>query len=165
MAEPSIDLYTSTGATSVHIRVYLKDGADVVVEGYDTGEAPKRQFGNSDYEYLVHVDASEKDKLLAALVAAAGKGARSTSGTPVFGWLLSLMPARAPGDSELDAAWHALDAETRDIVNGLDVAPKDKLVLALIKERYDGEARAVSLFSDFCYDGGVKAQFWSWNSG
>ena len=165
MAEPSISLYKVKGATSVEIRVSLKDGGDVVVEGYDTGEAPERQFGSTDYEYLVHVGGREKDKLLAALVCAAGQGERGRSLSPLPGWVRALMPARGLSEEDLDGALQSLSEAARAAAGGLDLAAKDKLLLALIRERYGGEPRAVSLFSEFCYDSGVRAEFRSWNSG
>ena len=64
----SIKLVSQGGATSIHIDVRIKENGDLLFSGQDIGDAPSEVFGDSDYEYWLTVPASEKDRLLLALI-------------------------------------------------------------------------------------------------
>jgi hypothetical protein len=63
-----IKLVRQGGSTSIHIDVRIDDSGDLLFSGQDIGDAPEEIFGDSDYEYWLTVPASEKDRLLLALL-------------------------------------------------------------------------------------------------
>jgi hypothetical protein len=63
-----IKLVMQGGSTSIHIDVRIDDSGDLLFSGQDIGDAPEEIFGDSDYEYWLTVPASEKDRLLLALL-------------------------------------------------------------------------------------------------
>ena len=63
-----IKLVSQGGSTSIHIDVRIDDSGDLLFSGQDIGDAPEEIFGDSDYEYWLTVPASEKDRLLLALL-------------------------------------------------------------------------------------------------
>ena len=67
MNEP-IKLVSQGGSTSIHIDVRIEESGDLLFSGQDIGSAPEEIFGDSDYEYWLTVPASEKDRLLLALL-------------------------------------------------------------------------------------------------
>jgi hypothetical protein len=67
MNEP-IKLVSQGGSTSIHIDVRINENGDLLFSGQDIGDAPEEIFGDSDYEYRLTVPASEKDRLLLALI-------------------------------------------------------------------------------------------------
>ena len=46
----------------------INENGDLLFSGQDIGNAPEEIFGDSDYEYWLTVPASEKDRLLLALI-------------------------------------------------------------------------------------------------
>ena len=56
------------GDTSIYIDVCINEKGDLLFSGQDIGDAPEEIFGDSDYEYWLTVPASEKDRLLLALI-------------------------------------------------------------------------------------------------
>lgn len=76
MNKGSITLVSEQGPTNIYIQVEIKDDGDVLFSGQDTGEAPRKHFGSSDYEYWVRIPAAEKDKLTQALIEFLGEGFR-----------------------------------------------------------------------------------------
>jgi len=58
----------SDGKTSIRIDVQITDEGHLMFSGQDAGEAPERFFGDEDYEYWLKVDASDKDRVLLALI-------------------------------------------------------------------------------------------------
>ena len=67
MNEP-IKLVSQGGSTSIHIDMRIDENGNLLFSGQDIGEAPEMFFGDSDYEYWLTVPASEKDRLLLALI-------------------------------------------------------------------------------------------------
>ena len=67
MTKP-IKLVSCGGSTSIHIDVRITEEGDLLFSGQDIGEVPEQIFGDSDYEYWLTVPASEKDRLLLALI-------------------------------------------------------------------------------------------------
>ena len=67
MNEP-IELVNQGGSTSIHIDVRINENDDLLFSGQDIGNAPEEIFGDIDYEYWLTVPASEKDRLLLALI-------------------------------------------------------------------------------------------------
>jgi hypothetical protein len=63
-----IKLVCQGGATSIHINVRIDENGDLLFSGQDIGNAPEEMFGDLDYEYWLTVPASEKDRLLLALI-------------------------------------------------------------------------------------------------
>ena len=46
----------------------MEDTGDLLLSGQDIGEAPQQIFGKDDYEYWLTVPATEKDRVLLALI-------------------------------------------------------------------------------------------------
>jgi hypothetical protein len=46
----------------------IDDDGDLVLEGYDVGETPKKYWGDSDYEYWLTVNKDYKDTILLWLI-------------------------------------------------------------------------------------------------
>ena len=67
-------LVSIQGETSVNIQVRINDEGDLVFEGQDLGKLPEEIFKDSDYEYWLTVKASEKDRVLLALIEKLYKG-------------------------------------------------------------------------------------------
>jgi hypothetical protein len=67
MTDP-VKLVSKGGATSIHIDVRIDENGDLLFSGQDIGNAPEEIFGDIDYEYWLTVPASEKDRLLLALI-------------------------------------------------------------------------------------------------
>ena len=63
-----IKLFSQGGSTSIHIDARITEEGDLLLSGQDIGEIPEQFFGDSDYEYWLTVPASEKDRLLLALL-------------------------------------------------------------------------------------------------
>ena len=63
-----IKLVSQGGSTSIHIDMRIDENGDLLFSGQDIGNAPEEIFGDSDYEYWLTVPASEKDRLLLALI-------------------------------------------------------------------------------------------------
>ena len=64
----NVKLYEYRGETSVFIDAEIKEDGTFVLFGQDIGEAPKKHFGDSDYEYWVVVQEEQKDRVLLALM-------------------------------------------------------------------------------------------------
>jgi hypothetical protein len=63
-----IKLVSQGGSTSIHIDMRIDENGNLLFSGQDIGSAPEEIFGDSDYEYWLTVPASEKDRLLLALL-------------------------------------------------------------------------------------------------
>ena len=63
-----VQLLEERGRTSRFIHARIEDNGDLVVEGQDVGDAPKKGFDDSDYEFIVTVKAQDKDMVILALV-------------------------------------------------------------------------------------------------
>ena len=64
----TVKLVRQGGETSIHIDVRMEDTGDLLLSGQDIGEAPQQIFGKDDYEYWLTVPATEKDRVLLALI-------------------------------------------------------------------------------------------------
>jgi hypothetical protein len=64
----TVKLVRQGGETSNHIDVRIEDTGDLLLSGQDIGEAPQQIFGKDDYEYWLTVPATEKDRVLLALI-------------------------------------------------------------------------------------------------
>ena len=63
-----VELVNQKGGTSIHIDAGLEANGDLQISGQDLGEVPMEIYGDMDYEYWLTVPATEKDKLLLALL-------------------------------------------------------------------------------------------------
>ena len=63
-----IKLVRRGGSTSIYIDMSIDEDGNLLFSGQDIGSAPDEIFGDSDYEYWLTVPASEKDRLLLALL-------------------------------------------------------------------------------------------------
>ena len=63
-----IKLYESRGKTSIYIDAEIKGTGDLQFSGQDLGEAPRKFFGDSDYEYWLTVSKEYKDDVLLLLI-------------------------------------------------------------------------------------------------
>jgi len=63
-----IKLYESRGETSIFIDAEIKGTGDLQLSGQDVGEAPRKFYGDSDYEYWLTVSKEYKDDVLLLLL-------------------------------------------------------------------------------------------------
>ncbi len=63
-----IELVRVEGETSIYIDVEITEGGDLLFSGQDLGSAPSEFFGDSDYEYWLHIKAADKDQVLLSLI-------------------------------------------------------------------------------------------------
>jgi len=56
------------GATRTWIDVEINGEGDLIFSGQDVGDAPEEFWGDSDYEYWLHISAADKDRVLLALI-------------------------------------------------------------------------------------------------
>jgi hypothetical protein len=56
------------GNTHVSVNVYISDNEDLVIDAYDFGEAPKKVFGDSSYEFISTIKKGYKDTILLLLI-------------------------------------------------------------------------------------------------
>lgn len=54
--------------THISVDAHISDTGDLVIDGCDYGEAPKRIWGDSDYEYITTVKKEYKDTVLLLLI-------------------------------------------------------------------------------------------------
>src|SRR5210317_266149 len=66
--QKKVQLFSQSGSTSIHIDARIDKAGDLLLSGQDIGDAPEEIFGDLDYEYWLTVPASEKDRLLPALI-------------------------------------------------------------------------------------------------
>jgi hypothetical protein len=64
-----IPLVSISGPTCIHISVQIDEHGDLLFSGQDVGEAPRKVFGDADYEYWLRIKAEHKDQVLLALLA------------------------------------------------------------------------------------------------
>lgn len=64
----SIRLVDISGPTQIHIDVEITDEGDLLFSGQDVGEAPRKFWDDGDYEYWLRISASDKDRVLLALI-------------------------------------------------------------------------------------------------
>ena len=70
--EKKVNLVSSRGETSVFIDAEIDREGNLVLSGCDIGKAPKDWFGDSDYEYWLVVQASDKNRVFSILHGLAG---------------------------------------------------------------------------------------------
>ena len=63
-----VELYESKGKTSIYIDAEIKGTGDLQLSGQDVGEAPRKFYGDSDYEYWLTVSKEHKDDVLLLLL-------------------------------------------------------------------------------------------------
>ena len=63
-----VSLVRVEGPTSIYIDADINDEGDLLFSGQDIGDAPRKAFGDSDYEYWLMIRAPHKDQLLLALI-------------------------------------------------------------------------------------------------
>ncbi len=63
-----IDLRHPEG-TSIRLDGTIRPDGDLVLEGFDVGDLPKRVFGDAEYAYALKIPAREKDALLLLILA------------------------------------------------------------------------------------------------
>lgn len=63
-----VQLLEERGPTSRFINARIEDDGNLIVEGQDLGEAPKKWFDDEDYEFWVTVKAENKDSVILAFI-------------------------------------------------------------------------------------------------
>lgn len=145
----TVRLYERQGPTSIYIDAEIGDGGEVIVSGQDIGEAPERFYGDSDYEYWVHVPAAAKPALLAAL--RAERDERRASG------------GRPPrGDALTRLRGYVAAARSRSLAAFGIADPTDTAILDLIETLYAGSVEAFNEFRDLLAKHGIKGDYGSW---
>lgn len=54
--------------THISVFVNISDKGDLIIDGCDFGEAPKKFWGDSDYEYITTIKKGYKDTVLLLLI-------------------------------------------------------------------------------------------------
>jgi len=158
MATPSsVRLYETRGATTILIDAEIKENGDLVLSGYDYGEAPEQTWGDSGYEYWVVLEAAHLGRLRHALLRI-----EFGLGWPLPAWLFNGLGL---DDWDSDAIRGFLDAESipyDDRTGAVADADKEHLTLALMRRCFGGEGSAVSLFVDFLKTQNIPYRFDTW---
>ncbi|MFC1715719.1 hypothetical protein ACFL6S_18775 [Candidatus Poribacteria bacterium] len=130
-----ITMWERRTKTDVNIlEAMINDNGDLALEGYDLGEAPKKFWGDSDYEYGRVVKKKYKDKILRLLI-------KERFGT----------------DSDLKK-WLDEKGIPNKLSRTISRGYRDTVLLWLIKEQFDTE----SDFSTWLDEEGIPNEFWSW---
>jgi hypothetical protein len=116
------------------LEAYINDDGDLVLEGYDVGEAPKQFWGDSDYEYVRMIKSEHKRKILNGLI-----GEQFSAESDFKAWLDS---KGIPSGS-----FRLIKGEYRDTI-----------MLLLLKERFDTD----SDFKSWLDGKGIPSEFWNW---
>ena len=134
-----VKLYEERGETSRYIDAEVNKDGDLIIFGQDIGKTPHEFWGDSDYEFWVHVAAKYKDD--------------------VFRVLLEKL-----NHDNVEA-----DDDFRDFMRSrkilwvyLPTEQKDDVLLALIKKLYAGNPKTVDHFKDFMMSKEIPAEFDSW---
>ncbi len=81
-----VNLCSERGPTSIFIDAEIDESGNLVLSGQDVGEAPRRVFDDSDYEYWLTVPAAGKGRVLRILrERAAGLSTQDGPGRRVAG--------------------------------------------------------------------------------
>ncbi len=67
-SKKSVSLVKKRGATTIFIDAEIGEEGDLVLSGYELGEAPLKFLGDSDYEYWLKIPSEHKDLVLLALI-------------------------------------------------------------------------------------------------
>jgi len=138
-----VTLYEHRGSTSIFIDAEIDESGDVVVSGQDIGEAPERFFGDSDYEYWVHVRTAQKPALLAALRAEAAGEPPAGRPKGMADYLREsvsrVIPMRSGRHDDLD-----------------------REILTLIETQFSGRSSAFNDFREFLDKHEIASEFGSW---
>lgn len=134
-----IQLYEKQGETSRYIDVEITENGDLVMTGQDIGKLPEEFWGDSDYEFWVHVATQHKGEVFRALM------------------------------EKLDHENIEMEDGFRDFIRSrkilwvhLPTDHKDNALLVLIKRLYAGNPKAVDQFKDFMRSQGIPVEFDSW---
>jgi len=145
----TVRLYEHHGPTSIFIDAEIGDGGEVIVSGQDIGEAPEKFYGDSDYEYWVHVPAAAKPALLAALQAEL-EARRASGGRP------------SRGDTLARLRGYIAAARSRSLAALGMADPVDTEILDLIEALYVGSVEAFNGFRDLLAKHGIKGEYGSY---
>lgn len=116
------------------LEAYINDDGDLVLEGYDIGEAPKQFWGDSDYEYGRVIKSEYKGEILKGLI-------------------------EEQFSAELDfRAWLNSKGVPRGSFRPIKDKYEDTVMLLLIKERFNSD----SDFKDWLVSRDIPDEFWSW---
>ena len=63
-----VPLYEKRGETSRYIDAEINKDGDLIIFGQDVGKAPREYWGDSDYEFWVHVPTKYKGDVFHALL-------------------------------------------------------------------------------------------------
>ena len=63
-----IKLFEERGPTSRFISAEVDENGKLIVSGQDVGETPRKLIDDGDYEFIVTVNAKDKDRVTLALI-------------------------------------------------------------------------------------------------
>ncbi len=63
-----VTLFEERGSTSRFVYAEITDSGDLLISAQDVGDTPELVFGDTDYEWWVHIKAKDKDRTLLALI-------------------------------------------------------------------------------------------------
>ena len=67
-APTTVRLVDIHGPARTWVDVEINDNGDLVFSAQDVGNVPEEFWGDSDYEYWLHIAAADKDRVLLALI-------------------------------------------------------------------------------------------------
>ena len=120
------------------LEAMIDDDGDLLLEGYDEGEAPQKFWGDEDYEYYWIVKKKYKKKVMRLLV-----------------------KERFDTDSELEKWLDEKGIPGRSL-RTIDKDYKDTALLWLIKERFDSDFNTDVDFAKWLKRHRIPKLFWSW---
>ena len=134
-----VQLYEKQAETSRYIDAEITKDGNLVIMGQDLGKLPEEFWGDSDYEFWVHVAAKYKGD--------------------VFRILLEKLNQ---DNIEVEDDFRDFMRSRRILWVHLTTNHKDDVLLALIEKLYAGNPKAVDQFKDFVRSRGIPAEFDSW---
>ena len=134
-----IQLFEEQGETSRYIDAEINKDGDLVIFGQDIGKAPREYWGDSDYEFWVHVAAKYKGD--------------------VFRVLLEKLNH---DNIEVEDDFRDFMRSRRILWVHLPTNHKDDVLLMLIKKLYADNPKTVDDFRDYMKSQGIPAEFDSW---
>ncbi len=116
------------------LEAMIDDDGDLLLEGYDLGEAPRKFWGDDDYEYWWIIKKKHKNKILRLL-------------------------AKEQFDTDSDFRnWLEEKCIPGESLRTIDKDYKDTVLLWLIKERFSSDTD----FTKWLDRHHIPKKFWSW---
>jgi len=134
-----VQLYEEQGETSRYIHAEINKDGDLVILGQDVGKAPLEFWGDSDYEFWIHVPAEYKGDIFRVLLDRLTNESKEAEDE-----FRDFMRSRK-------ILWIHMPTEHRD-----------DALLALLKKIYADNPRTIDDFRDYMRPRKIPVQFDTW---